>query len=160
MEAAPRHVRLLFPLGIAILALQGWTLYRLESRTTEASGPKTPASAAAALSETTDRSDALAATLTRIDARLAALEFDAVRREDGMAANASPTRTAAEIPVGSPAALAADRSLARLLPGGSLTQEELQQVYIGIGLQPADQRGALMAALSRAINDGRVRIRP
>lgn len=160
MEAAPRHVRLLFPLGIAILALQAWTLYRVESRSTEASGPKTPASAAAALSETRDRSDALAATLTRIDARLAALEFDAARRENGMAANASPTRTAAEIPVGSPAALAADRNLARLLPGGSLTQEELQQVYIGIGQQPADQRGALMAALSRAINDGRVRIRP
>lgn len=160
MEAAARHTRLLLSLGIAILALQGWTLYRVEGRTAETSPTIEPASPSAAFSQTRDDSDALAATLTRIDARLAALEFDAARREGGAASTTSPTRTAAEIPVGSPAALAADRNLARLLPGGSLTQEELQQLYVGIGQQPADQRGALMAALSRAINDGRVRIRP
>lgn len=160
MQAAARHSPLLLPLGIAILALQGWTLYRVESRTAEAPATNAPTSASAALSETSDHSDALSATLTRIDARLAALEFDATRRENGASSDVPPPRSTAEIPVGSPAALAADKNLARLLPGGSLSQEELQQVYIGIGQQPADQRGALMAALSRAINDGRVRIRP
>lgn len=160
MEAVTQHSRGLLSLGIAILALQGWTLYRVESRTTDAPAANAPGSATVALAGIRHEPDALAATLTRIDARLAALEFDAVRNENGAKGNASPARGAAEIPLGSPAALAADRNLARLLPGGSLTQEELQQVYVGIGLQPADQRGALMAALSRAINDGRVRIRP
>lgn len=160
MEPAARPARSLLPFVIAILALQGWTLYRVESRIATASPTNSPNGATAPLAVSPNASDALAATLMRMDARLATLELDAARRENDAPMGASKTQVPAEIPVGSPAALAADRNIARLLPGGSLTQEELQQVYAVIGQQPADQRGALMAALSRAINDGRVRIRP
>lgn len=160
MEPAARPARSLLPFVLAILALQGWTLYRVENRIAAAAPTNSPDGATAPLAISPNASDALAATLTRMDARLATLEFDAARRENNMAASAKQTQVPAEIPVGSPAALAADRNIARLLPGESLTQEELQQVYAAIGQQPADQRGALVAALSRAINDGRVRIRP
>lgn len=160
MEPAARPARSLLPLVIAILALQAWTLYRVESRMAIES-PADPAQGATApLAVSPNASDALAAALTRMDARLATLEFDAARRENATPTSASKAQVPEEVPVGSPAALAADRNIARLLPGGSLTQEELQQVYVAIAQQPADQRGALMAALSRAINDGRVRIRP
>ncbi|MFT3807546.1 hypothetical protein [Arenimonas sp.] len=159
MEVAPGPSRMLLPIALVVLALQAWIVFRIESRSTDAPPADVAPATSVGLSASSNQADAIAAALTRMDARLAALELQAARSDDG-ATRPAQASAIDEVLVGSPAALAADKVIARLLPSGNLTQEELQQVYVAIGQQPAEQRGALMAAMSRAINDGRVRIRP
>lgn len=95
---------------------------------------------------------AIGRRLDRIDSRLAALETTA-RQADPQALTAragEPEMPAAE----------ADRLLAGLLPTRDIDQRQLATFHARIAKLPASQQFAVSAALSRAINEQRVRFHP
>ena len=99
-----------------------------------------------------DTADRLAAQLARIDARLAALETSASR--SGTLSSSAPP-AASTMP-----AAEADRRLDLLLSGKEMSRQELAMFHVRLAsLPPADQF-ALSSALSRAINDQRIRLGP
>ena len=108
------------------------------------------------LSASAADAQAISAQLARIERRLSALEpagagADPGADRDGRAAvdPATPTLSPAD----------ADRRLTQLLPGPSVGREQLDQYRARVAaLPPADQL-ALDAALSRAINQDRLRLR-
>ncbi len=140
---------------VFVVAVQAWLLY---ARADDGNMPEErmsgesvrPAPSASAIDA--DTADRLAAQLARIDARLAALEISAPRSgtlSSGTAPAAS-TMPAAE----------ADRRLGLLLSGKEMSRQELAMFHVRLApLPPADQF-ALSSALSRAINDQRIRLGP
>lgn len=140
---------------VFVVAVLAWALYARtddgvtpEERMSGESGrPDSPASAIDA-----DTADRLAAQLARIDARLAALETGASR--SGTLSSSAPP-AASTMP-----AAEADRRLALLLSGKEMSRQELAMFHVRLApLPPADQF-ALSSALSRAINDQRIRLGP
>lgn len=91
--------------------------------------------------------DRLADRLDRIDIRLASLE---TKRESPPPQAVVPEVSSAD----------ADRALARLLPGDTVDRRQLAQFQIDIATLPQAERFALSAALARAMNQDRIRIRP
>ena len=102
--------------------------------------------------------DGLLATLQRIDARLAQLEH-------------TFTRTASRLPVTEKLATEnhepsareraeADQRLSSMLPGGSLSREDMARFHADIQALPPAQRFAMATALARAINEGRIQPGP
>jgi hypothetical protein len=91
--------------------------------------------------------------LARIDARLAALE---IRSPD---TKQEPLEKTLDLLPGSPLALAADRKLRSMLPSNTPSQEEVMQFHGSLGSLPEPERIALAAALSRAINEDRIKPR-
>lgn len=142
-------------LAVVIAAL-AWALY---ARTGEGNAPSAAMSAdnsgrtVPPLSGIdADTADRLAAQLTRIDARLAALETSA---SPGGAVSSAVQPAADEM-----SAAEADRRLVQLLPRRQIDHRELSEFHTGLdSLSPADQF-ALSAALSRAMNENRIRMRP
>jgi len=90
--------------------------------------------------------DWLSGRLDRIDARLASLE---TRRESPSAQAVAPEVSSVD----------ADRALARLLPGNTLDHRQLVQFQMEIAKLPQAERFALSAALARAMNQDRIRVR-
>lgn len=140
-------------LGVAVLALSGALIARDRAdaaRNACASAPS-PNADASALSD--PRLDAIVARLARIDAALASAD---ARAEKTSAISAHTDL----VPTISPAAAAqAERRLAGLLPGDRLDHEDYVRVQASFAAFPPDERLALAAALSRAINENRVRLR-
>ena len=94
----------------------------------------------------------MAASLARIETRLAALEPP--RSAGRMEAAAGPSP-----PTMSPAA--ADARLAPLLPAAaSIGDRGLLDLQVRIAQLPAGEREAVSLALARAINAGRLQVRP
>lgn len=141
-------------LAVAVAALAG----ALYARTGEGNSPFAPMSAgnsgrtvppASAIdAETADR---LGAQLARIDTRLAALETAA---SPGVAI----ARVAQPAPPEMPAA-EADRRLGAPLPGRQIGHRELNEFHARRATLPPEEQFALSAALSRAINENRIRMR-
>ena len=140
---------------VFVVAVQAWALY---ARTDDGNTTKErmsgesgrPDSSASAIDANT--ADGLAAQLSRIDARLAALETSASR--SGTLSSSAPP-AASTMP-----AAEADRRLDLLLSGKDMSRQELAMFHVRLApLPPADQF-ALSSALSRAINDQRIRIGP
>lgn len=139
---------------VLVVAALSWTLY---VRTGEGGAASEPVSAGesgrvatSASAIDADTGDRLAAQLARIDARLAALEPGVSPGGASATQPAAPEMSAAE----------ADRRLGQLLPRRQIDHRELSEFHIDLAsLTPADQF-ALSAALSRAINENRIRMRP
>jgi hypothetical protein len=142
---------------LCLICLQVWLVYRIETLRK----PATDRSVSAARGDTLTGSDAgplsneQTALLMRIDARLATLEH-------ARSASLSPSPSPPSPPVvaGSPEASAADRTLAAMLPQGPITDQQLMMLQAQIGQLPSDDYRQVSAALARAINSGRVQIRP
>ncbi len=95
--------------------------------------------------------DRLIAQLARIDSRLAMLERDASSR-DGIAPVLAPA--AASMP-----AAEADRRLIQMLPSRQINHMELVEFQAKLSALPQGDQFALSTALSRAINENRIRMR-
>lgn len=93
--------------------------------------------------------DRLEARLARIDARLAELPptEPPVRRE---VPAATPDMTVVE----------ADRRLHALMPLSEIDARELARFHARLAALPPGEQFAIAAAMSRAINDRRIRVRP
>lgn len=148
---------LVFGIGLLlVLGLQLWLIHRVETALHSAPGT---ASAGAADDAPADGAapDPLLHMLARIESRLIALE---ARRES---ASGAPTAIAPPplppVVAGSPEAFAAERELAGMLPPQPMTMADLLAVQGRIGALPAAQQQQLSAALARAVNSGRVRVR-
>lgn len=138
-----------------LVALQAWSLQRIAQLEAKLDGPRAdaPGIASAAAGDPpppTPMEAAMAASLARIESRLAA--------------GAGPA-TAASAPAQDPALAmplaAADARLAALLPaGGTLREGELEALRARIMALPEGERLPVSLALSRAINRGAVRITP
>jgi hypothetical protein len=148
---------LVFGIGLLLmLGLQLWLIHRVETALR-----RTPDVASTPVSGNESADDAapdpLLPMLARIESRLIALE---ARREP---APGAPAGTAASPPppvvAGSPEALAAERELTAMLPPQPMTMTDLLALQGRIGALPAAQQQQLSAALARAVNSGRVRVR-
>lgn len=140
---------------VFVVAVQAWALYTRtddgnmteERMSGESGGPAPSASAIGA-----DTADRLAAQLARIDARLAVLETSA-SRSGTLSSSAPPAASTMS-------AVEADRRLDLLLADKEMSRQELAMFHVRLApLPPADQF-ALSSALSRAINDQRIRMGP
>lgn len=141
---------------VSVVAVLAWMLY---ARADDApvseeriSAGESARSAAPAPGMDADTADRLAAQLTRIDTRLAALEAGASR--GGAIARAAPP-AAPEMSVAD-----ADRRLGQLLPAREIRTADLPRFYARLASLPPDDQFAIASALSRAINDRRVRVHP
>lgn len=147
---------LVFGIGLLlVLGLQLWLIHRVETALHRA--PDAASTAADDALADDAPPDPLLHMLARIESRLIALE---ARREP--AAGARPGTTAAPPPpvvAGSAEALAAERELATMLPPQPMTMTDLLALQGRIGALPAAQQQQMSAALARAVNSGRVRVR-
>lgn len=148
---------LVFGIGLLlVLGLQLWLIHRVE--TALRSAPDAVSTGANDDASAHDAPpDPLLHMLARIESRLIALE---TRR--GPAAVAPAGASAPSLPpvvAGSPEAFAAERELAAMLPPQPMTMADLLTLQGRIGALPAAQQQQLSAALARAVNSGRVRVR-
>jgi hypothetical protein len=132
---------------VCVIAMQGWLIYRVE---------------------TALRAPQVASLPTRIvpmvpakDGRqIAPPPLMATPTVDGGAEvsgrSPPPVQSGPKIDPNSPEAKAADRKLAELLPSGEVTQRVLADYQAKLEKLPAKEQAEVSAALSRAIEDGRV----
>lgn len=141
---------------LSVVAALAWALYartadapmsRERISADESGRPAAPASGIDA-----DTADRLAAQLARIDARMAALETGASR---GGAITPAAPPAAPEMSIAD-----ADRRLGQLLPAREIRTVDLPRFYARLASLPPDDQFAIASALSRAINDRRVRVHP
>jgi hypothetical protein len=139
----------------AVVIAQGWVLIRREN------GEADAAIAQQAKVERSPRpesiasldSTAIADQLSRIDARLAALEHappDAERAQQ-----ASKER----FPVNAQAAQAADRRLVSMIAGKDIDHETMLRFQASLAALPPEEQAAMTNAFSRALNEDRIRLR-
>ncbi len=138
-----------------LVALQAWSLQRIAQLEAKLDGPRAgaPGKASAVVGDpppSTPMEAAMAASLARIESRLAA----------GAGPSTAASATVQDPALAMPLA-AADARLAALLPAGaSLTDVQLAALQGRIDQLPAGERQAVALALARAINAGRVRVVP
>lgn len=137
-----------------LFLMQAWLVYRVETAIGMASGPNleahtTQVATAPANGLNTDDNAIFAA---QINARLSALE-----NRDATITRPDSSAETVPIPLDGVAAQAADRRLEAMLPKEPMTHEDLMIFQAQLGQLPATERHQLQAALSRAINTGRVR---
>jgi hypothetical protein len=144
---------LVFGIGLLlVLGLQLWLIHRVE--TALRSAPDAVSTGANDDASAHDAPpDPLLHMLARIESRLIALE---ARREPAAVASAP---SLPPVVAGSPEAFAAERELAAMLPPQPMTMADLLTLQGRIGALPAAQQQQLSAALARAVNSGRVRVR-
>jgi hypothetical protein len=145
---------LVFGIGLLlVLGLQLWLIHRVETALRS-----TPATASTAAPDNASADDAgpepLLHILARIESRLIALDG---RREPASGATSAPPPP--PVVAGSPEAFAAERALAAMLPPQPMSMGDLLALQGRIGTLPAAQQQQLSAALARAVNSGRVRVR-
>lgn len=141
---------------ILVVAALAWTLYARTGGGNAApermsAGESSGGMAVPSSGIDADAADRLAAQLGRIDARLATLEIAASPR-------GAIARVTQPAPPEMPAA-EADRRLGALLPGRQIGHRELNQFHARLAVLPPEEQFALSAALSRAINENRIRMR-
>lgn len=135
----------------AAVAVQGWALHVRKGRTDP------PLQQTAGVDERRfspamrDRVeiDRLEARLARIDARLA-----------GLPTAEPPASREAPAPAPDMTAVEADRRLHALMPLSEIDARELARFHAQLAGLPPGEQFAIAAAMSRAINDRRIRVRP
>lgn len=139
-----------------VVAALAWALY---ARTDDGGAPgKRMSAAESGRSDVpisgldADVADRLAVQLARIDARLAVLESGASR---GGAIAPAVQSAAPEMSV-----VEADRRLGLLLPVREIRTADLPRFHAKLASLPPEDQFAIASALSRAINDRRVRVHP
>ena len=139
-----------------LVALQVWSLKRiarLEARLAASHGGAPGMAATGEPPPPTPMEAAMAASLARIESRLAA--------GAGQPAMAAAPVARREDPAPAMPPEVADARLATLLPaGGTLRDAELAALQGRIDRLPATERQAVALALARAINAGRIRVVP
>ena len=148
-----------FVLLAAVLTL-GWMLFQRSSPRAEptaalvAEDETSTASSPARMGADSDTADAMAAISARlaaIDARLSAIERGAPPPSVGQAAPAPPT-------IAPQAAAAAERRLNAMFPDGRVDQEDMQRFQMTLATLPPDERLALTASMTQAINAARIQL--
>lgn len=156
-------------LATVVLA-QGWVLFaRGDGTMIEPSSARGAALDADGTDvASTDASAALASQLARIDARLAALErSQSDTQAMPSASSASSQRSSLQTSssrIDPQRAAAADRRLTEMLADDgidhrSIDHRDMQRFHIAIAGLPPEEQIAMSAALSRAVNEDRVRLR-
>jgi hypothetical protein len=148
---------LIFGIGLLlVIGLQLWLIHRIETALRGA--PDAVSTAGPGNASASDAPpDPLPHMLARIESRLIALE---ARREPAAVAPAGASAPSLPpVVAGSPEAFAAERELAAMLPPQPMTMADLLALQGRIGALPAAQQQQLSAALARAVNSGRVRVR-
>jgi len=141
---------------LALIGLQAWSLQRMARLQATIDALRSAPGIADAAPPRTAFDAAMAASLARIESRLAAADIAAGPARATDAPPASASATAAAMPLA-----AADARLAALLPaGGALRDAELDALRARILALPAAERLPVSLALSRAINRGAVRVTP
>lgn len=146
---------------LAVVLAQAWMLHRRDDAIVAAAADESTATEMRSRTASIpgpDGEDPLALAvmdrLQRIDARLAALET-----------GARPAHAAQPVPTSPPeridpsAFAAADRRLAALLPDRDVDQQDWIRWQTALSSLSAEERFALSAALSRALNENRLRLR-
>jgi hypothetical protein len=137
-----------------LVALQVWSLQRIAQLEARLAAPRAdaPGMATAGGPPPTPMEAAMAASLARIESRLAA--------GGGQPVAAAPVVRRQDPALAMPLDVA-DARLAALLPvGGTLREDELDALRARIMTLPEGERLPVSLALSRAINRGAVRITP
>lgn len=144
-----------------IVALQAWWLHSAQSgpsavvaKPGDGSGP--PSGQLDAAHAPAIDAHLLSMQLARIEQRLVSLEAEGVRNAaaQGHGAQAPPAE-----PEPTMSNAEADRRLAELLPVSTVGREDLERYRARLAMLPSAQQAAVEAALSRAINQDRVRLR-
>lgn len=118
----------------------------------DASSAAAPRAAGGAMPRDDDALERVSARLDRIDSRL-----DALTRAYLGEAGSAASPAAADTPPMS--AAEADRRLAGMLPGPVVDHEAMARYRAQLAMLPEAQQAAIEAALSRAINQDRLRLR-
>jgi len=150
----PRQPTLQTIAFLCLFGMQAWLLYRVETALAQPAEPRSEANnknVAPVPITALDLKDGVAFA-TQINARLSALE-----NRDATISRTVSSDEPAPIVLGGAEALAADRKVESMLPKEPLTHEDLIIFQAQLGQLPAAERHQLLAALSRAINNGRVR---
>jgi len=95
-----------------------------------------------------------AATLQRIESRLASLERVLAARVGNPVASEKPYEPSAREQA------EADQRLVSLLPSGTLSREDMARFHADVQALPPEERFATATALARAINEGRIQPGP
>jgi hypothetical protein len=150
----------------AVVLAQGWVLFaRGDGSMIEPASARSAAlDADGADAASTDASAALASQLARIDARLAALERSRPAAEAMPPASSASSQPTSSSRIDPQRAAAADRRLAAMLADDgidhrNIDHRDMQRFRIVIAGLPPEEQVAMSAALSRAINDDRARLR-
>ena len=144
---------LVLVLAVCVLA---WMLQAERRSSASRSAPDAPTGAEVQAAPSADRMElrALSARLDRIDSRLEALARNAampssVTGDSGTPAADAPALSAAE----------ADHRLAGMLPGPVGDHEAMARYRAQLAMLPPEHQAAIEKALSRAINQDRLRLR-
>jgi len=146
-----------------IVALQAWWLH--STRLGSSADAEKPGDGSGYSSAQVDAARApgidahlLSMQLVRIEQRLASLEAQGALKHGAQGrADAAQAQPAASGPALTSAE--ADRRLAELLPVSTVGREDLERYRARLAMLPPAQQAAVEAALSRAINQDRVRLR-
>jgi hypothetical protein len=139
----------------AVLVL-GWALYDRGARAEGTHVSTQTTSQGLALPASTrdpDAMSAIAARLAAIDARLSAIEHNAPSASPGAADQAQKKR-----PISPQAAAVANQRLAAIVSGHHFDQNAMVEFNMQLAKLPEDEQIALAAALTQAINQGRVKL--
>ncbi len=140
---------------LSVIGVQAWWLNRSSPLTLSDGSSINPATMDAEMMAQALPADAtneqMLTQLARIDARLAALEIRSPN------AKHEPLEKTLDLRPGSPLAVAADRKLQSILSSNTPTQQEIMQFQGSLASLPEQERIALSAAFSRAINEDRIK---
>ncbi|TXH73603.1 MAG: hypothetical protein E6Q88_05165 [Lysobacteraceae bacterium] len=149
---------------IAVLSvtvfIQGWILF--ERRASEEDKPDSESNPAGSVAQAPSSDSAvndIAVRLDVIDARLMAIERALPTVQADVAHENRTSAQTQQTSISPQAAALADRRLASMFPDTTIDQEDMMRFQAMLADAPAEERVALTAAMTRAINDGRVRLR-
>lgn len=150
---------------VIVVLVQAWMLYGRNSGDDIDRDARAATDSAAAIADRARKDDppagqqpdplaiAVMDRLQRIDARLAALEAGTRPQV------ASPVAAPLQGPIEPRVAAEADRRLAALLPDRDIDHQDWVRWQTALAALPAEEQFALSAALSRGLNENRLRLR-
>jgi len=100
--------------------------------------------------------DAVSAQLSEINARISAIERQALPQTPTATTGAAPAQVTTRTAVTPQAAALAQQRLRAMFPSGRVDREGMQRFHIAMANLPPDEQIALTAAMSQAVNAARI----
>lgn len=137
----------------AIIALQGWMLWRAENPHSADDDTANIPKIVASTGHSAESSAAMSESLALIDARLAAIEREMIVKR---APQAAPLSSQSIDPQ---AMAAAERRLASIIPDGEFDHDDMRKLDSALARLSKEEKIQLMTAFSRAVNTDRIKLR-
>jgi hypothetical protein len=143
---------------LVVVLVLGWRLYALETAGEDVRADARPLAEHAPPPRD---SHAGASADGMISSRLAAIDtrLSAIESRQETARTGAKNQTEVKKTISPQAAARANQRLAAIVPGGNFDQNAMAGFHVALGSLPEDERIALAAALTQAINEGRIKPR-